>query len=80
MGSRPRYLISCVTLGKLLNFSASVLSFVKYRHPSFYCVSLHWNSQVLCVLQTESKMLHQQKYYDSLYYDICFIMVVWNRT
>lgn len=34
----------------------------------------------LLVLQTEGKTLYQQQDYDSLYWDTCFIAVVWNGT
>lgn len=31
-------------------------------------------------LDIEDKILHQQKDYDSLYSDSCFIVMVWNQT
>lgn len=44
-----------------------------YRYTSYYC-----GSQMSHVLQNEGRILHQQKYCNSLYCDICFIEVVWN--
>ena len=35
---------------------------------------------MLSFLQTESKALHQQKYYGLFYLDTRFIAVVWNPT
>lgn len=49
------------------------------RPTLFYCASLYRMSQMLCFLQIKGKTLYQPKAYTSLYCDVCFIVVVWNR-
>lgn len=48
-----------------------------HRHTSFHCDLLYCVSEIF-FLQIESKSLHQQKDYNSLYCDTCFIAMVWN--
>ena len=45
-----------------------------------YCVLLFFCLLVVVFLQIEGKTLHQQKDDDSHYWEILFIMVVWNWT
>lgn len=59
--------IKCFICGKAPNKT-------RYRHTSFYYVSLYCASNTWHYLHAESKTLHQQKYYDSP------IAVVWNHT
>lgn len=45
---------------------------LNYRHTSFYCALFYCSSQISCFSQIEEKIL-QQKDYNSLYCDTCFI-------
>lgn len=66
------------TLKRKQQFSTSLRSC--YRHTLFYCALLYCASHVLCLLQTESKTLHQQKKnYSSLYCNTHFFLQ-WSRT
>lgn len=43
------------------------------------CFTLLYVIDAVFFLQIEGKALYQPKAYNSLYCDVCFIVVVWNR-